>query len=105
MIPASTPAERPAYLAFLPAFLFRPEGSRLAYVLKAWLLVLLPSLLLSMTVKVSVPSAQGPELPISGPVMVALIALAGPFVETLIMAGYLLILRRFMGFAPAVLIS
>lgn len=105
MIPASVPAERPAYLAFLPAFLFRPEGSRVAYVLKAWLLVLLPSLMLSMTVKVSVPSAQGPELPISGPVMVALIALVGPFVETLIMAGYLLLLRRFVAFGPAVLIS
>ena len=100
-----TPAKRPAYLAFLPAFLFRPEGSKLAYILKAWALVLLPSLLLSLTVSVSVPGAEGPDLPISGPVMIALITVIGPFVETLIMAALLLVLRRFLGFGPAVLLS
>jgi hypothetical protein len=96
---------RPRLLAFLPGFLFRAEGSRLAYVLKAWALVLLPSLLLSLTVSQSIPSAKPPELPISGPVMIALITLAGPFVETLIMAALLLVLRRFVGMGPAVLLS
>ena len=99
------PPGRPRLLAFLPAFLFRTDGSKLAYILKAWALVLLPSLLLSFTVSQSIPSAKPPELPISGPVMIALITLAGPFVETLIMAALLLVLRRFGGFGPAVLLS
>ena len=99
------PAERPLSLRFLPRFLFRPEGSKLAWVLKAWMLVLLPSILLSVTVRVSVPTAQGPDLPLSGPVMVALVALIGPFLETLIMGGVLLLLARFMTFGPAVWLS
>lgn len=102
---APAPAVRPAYLTFLPGFLFRPEGPKLIYMLKAWALVLLPSLLLSLTVNVSIPSAEGPDLPISGPVMIALIALIGPFVETLIMAAVLTVLRRLMGFGPAVVLS
>jgi membrane protease YdiL (CAAX protease family) len=105
MIESTMSAERPAYLAFLPAFLFRAGGSKPAYVLKAWALVLLPSLLLSLTVSVSVPGAEGPDLPISGPVMIALITLFGPFVETLIMAALLLVLQRLVGFGPAVLLS
>jgi membrane protease YdiL (CAAX protease family) len=101
----TVPAERPFYLRFLPAFLFRPEGSTLAYILKGWALVLIPSLLLSFTVSQAVPGAEGPELPISGPVMIALIALIGPFLETLIMAAVLLVLQRFVGFGPAVVLS
>jgi membrane protease YdiL (CAAX protease family) len=99
------PAERPSSLGFLPLFLFRREGSRPAYVLKAWLLVLIPSLLLSVTVSVSIPSAEGPDLPISGPAMIALIALLGPFLETLIMAAVLIGLRRFVGPGAAAWLS
>lgn len=105
MASLTAPVERPVYLAFLPRFLFRPEGPRAAYVLKAWLLVLLPSILLSLVVNVSVPSAEGPELPLSGPLMVALVTLIGPFLETLIMAAVLLALRPFVGFGPAVVLS
>jgi hypothetical protein len=53
-----TPAERPAYLAFLPAFLFRPEVRKLAYILKAWDARAAAELLLSLTVSVSVPGAR-----------------------------------------------
>lgn len=98
-------ARRPAFLPFLPQFLFRAEGSKVAYVLKAWLLVLLPSMLLSLAVNVSLPSAEGPDLPVSQPVMVPFITLVGPFLETLIMAGILIGLRRFMAPGPAVLLS
>jgi membrane protease YdiL (CAAX protease family) len=105
MIQEPAPAERPLSLRFLPRFLFRPEGSKFAWVLKAWLLVLLPSILLSVTVRVSVPSAQGPDLPLSGPVMVALVALVGPLLETLIMGVVLLLFTRFMASGPAVWLS
>ena len=105
MSQSSAPAERPSYLRFLPRFLFQPEDSRPAYVLKAWLLVLLPSILLSLAVNVSMPSAEGPELPLSGPLMIALVTFIGPFLETLIMAAVLLALRRCVGSGPAVVLS
>ena len=105
MTTPTAPAERPAYLAFLPVFLFRPRGSKAAYVLKAWPVALIPSILLSATINMSVPSAKGPDLPLSGPLMVALVTIIGPFLETLIMAAVLLALRRFVGFGPAVVLS
>lgn len=105
MSDTSPPAERPRYLAFLPAFLFRADQPKLGYILKAWLLVLLPSIALSLVVNVSAPSAGGPDIQVSGPLMVAMIVLAAPLLETLIMAAALLALNRFLGFGPAVALS
>lgn len=99
------PPERPSYLSFLPLFLFRPEGSRLAYALKAWLLALVPSILLSLIVNMSAPAAKQPDLPLSGPAAIGFITLLGPFLETLIMAGSLLALTRIVALGPAALLS
>ena len=99
------PPERPSYLSFLPLFLFRPDGSRLAYVLKAWLLALVPSILLSLIVNSAAPAAEQPHLPLSGPAAIGFITLLGPFLETLIMAGALLVLTRIVAPGPAAVLS
>ena len=99
------PPERPSYLSVLPLFLFRPDGSRLAYVLKAWLLALVPSILLSLIVNSAAPAAEQPHLPLSGPAAIGFITLLGPFLETLIMAGALLVLTRIVAPGPAAVLS
>ena len=99
------PAERPPYLRFLPLFLFRPEGSRVLYVAKAWLLALIPSILISMLVNAAAPAAEQPDLPLSGPLAIGFITLLGPFLETLIMAGALLVLNRLVAPGPAAVLS
>lgn len=99
----------PAGLRWLPRFLFRPERWP-AYVGKAWLLALLPSLALAAAVSWLFPGVASPEFgsaetPVSRTVLGLSLVLIGPFVETLVMGGWLLLLRRFVGFAPAVLLS
>jgi membrane protease YdiL (CAAX protease family) len=101
-VPAET---RPRYLAFLPSFLFETDGAQYSYVLRLWLLALIPSLLLSGLVSMLIPSAEGPDLVTRGPLPVLLIVVAAPLLETLIMGGILLVLRRFVGFGPAIIVS
>ena len=95
----------PPYLRFLPAFLFEPSGSKPGYIARAWLLTLLPSLLLSALVGAFAPGAEQPDLPTQGAAAILAIVLFAPAVETLIMAPPLLLLARLFGAGPAVLLS
>ena len=96
---------RPRYLGFLPNFLFDTDGAKYRYVLRLWLLALIPSLMLSGLVSLLLPGAEGPDLVTEGSLPLLLIIVVAPLLETLIMGGILLVLRRFLGFGPAVVIS
>ena len=97
---------RPAYLRFLPDFLFHADTNRARYVVKTWLLVLLPSIALSAVVTWLAPSAPAPDIPLRGPmlpVMALLLIAIGPLIETLLMTPVLLVVDRFAGPGPAAL--
>jgi membrane protease YdiL (CAAX protease family) len=96
---------RPAYLRFLPAFLFDGNEPKLAYVLKAWLLALVPSFALSALVNLMARPTEGPDIPVEGSVSLLLLIVVGPLLETLIMAAIVLGLRRLIGPGPAVIVS
>jgi membrane protease YdiL (CAAX protease family) len=96
---------RPRHLAFLPCFLFETDGPKSLYVVRLWLLALLPSLILSGIVGLLVPDAEPPALVTEGSVPLLLIIVAAPLIETLIMAAVLLGLRKIVGPTPAVVAS
>lgn len=98
-------AGRPRYLAFLPDFLFSPTGGTAWYIVRGWLLMLVPSLLLSFGIDWLFP---GQEVPFSdaprnhrAALFVALVFI-GPFIETLVLAGVTTLLDRWLGAGPAV---
>ena len=98
-------AERPAYLRFLPDFLFRQGEPPLSYILKGWLLALLPSLGLSMLAGLVIsPTAEIPDIPVQGSSSLLLLIVVGPLFETLILLPMVLGFRRLLGVGPAVLL-
>jgi membrane protease YdiL (CAAX protease family) len=101
-------AERPAYLAWLPAFLFSSADGALRYILKAWALMLVPSFALSALLALILPDLPRPDFPVEEigfPVLFLLLVVVSPVVETLIMAPVLLLVTRLLGPGPAVLVS
>lgn len=97
-------AARPRPLAFLPATLFEPRRAG-RYVLVTWALAFFPSLLLSAIASQLVPEA-GPKFPDVDPgLLLFLLVVFAPVIETLIMGTILLLLNRSLGFLPAILIS
>lgn len=104
MSEAVVPADRPRALAFLPRFLFDGGRGAAAYVLKAWLLVLLPSVALAFAVDALAPQQDGPfagaeQIPPA--FMFILLVGVGPFLETLIMAVVATVLNRMGGLTLA----
>jgi membrane protease YdiL (CAAX protease family) len=98
----------PAYLRWLPAFLFRTDRIAERYVLKAWALALLPSLLLSGLHAWLVPGLRGPDFHTDIhrlPILLFLLIVVSPIVETLILLPMVLFLRRLFGTGPAVVAS
>jgi membrane protease YdiL (CAAX protease family) len=89
----------------VPDFLFDTDSGKFGYVLRLWLLALLPSFLLSGLVSLLVPGAEGPDLVTEGSLPILLIVVVAPLLETLIMGLVLLGLRRFLSFGPAIIIS
>ncbi|WP_426267307.1 CPBP family glutamic-type intramembrane protease [Sphingomonas sp. LHG3443-2] len=102
---SDTPAEqRPRPLAFLPRALFEPRHPA-RYVALAWACTFFPSLLLSAIASHLVPNS-GPEFPeVNSGLLLFLLVVFAPVLETLIMGAVLLVLERFFGFLPAVLLS
>ncbi len=99
-------AERPAYLRFLPDFLFRQDEPPLPYILKGWVLALLPSLALSVLAGlVASPTAEIPDIPVQGSSSLLLLIVVGPLLETLILLPMVLGFRRLLGPGPAVLLG
>ena len=101
-MPASA---RLPHLRFLPSYLGDLSHPKVRYVLKTWLLTLLPSLALAGIVSMIVGEAEGPDF--GRPTWLLLFALVvfAPVVETLIMVPPLLVLNRLFGPTPAVILS
>jgi hypothetical protein len=105
IVPASL-AERPVYLRFLPDFLFRQDEPPLSYIVKGWLLALLPSLAMSWVVGLfASPTAEIPDIPVEGSISLLLLIVVGPLLETLILLPMVLGFRRLFGSGPAVLLG
>jgi hypothetical protein len=98
----TAPAQSPGWrggagpLAILPRVLFRDERPWLA-ILVGWLLTIAGSTLIGWIVARIAPDNSGPDFgDVSGATKLFLIALFSPVVETLIMAGVLSLLLRFL---------
>lgn len=101
---ADTVAIRPRLLAFLPRALFEPSRPA-RYVALAWACAFFPSLLLSAVASTILPDSA-PSFPEVQPgLLLFLLVVFAPVFETLIMGAVLLVLERFLGFLPAVLLS
>jgi len=107
-VQAATPMPRPAYLAWLPRFLFSTDPVPERYVAKAWVLALVPSFLLSVALGWLLPDLPGSQFHASIerlPLLLFLLIVASPVFETLILLPMVLVLRRGFGAGPAVLTS
>ena len=93
---------RPAYLAWLPRFLFETDTVLSRYIAKAWLAALLPSIALSALVRLVAADAAAPQLPGDAERLVLFVVLVGPALETLLLAVPVLLLNRLFGPGPAV---
>jgi membrane protease YdiL (CAAX protease family) len=94
---------RPAYLAWLPRFLFETDPFAPRYVARAWLLALLPSIALSALVRLVAADAAAPQFPGEAVPLVLLVVFVGPALETLLLALPVLGLDRLFGPGPAVI--
>jgi hypothetical protein len=86
----------------LPAFLADTGQAKLLYIAKAWLLVFIPSVALSVGISLLVQKPAGPEFGASGLTLFFLLVVFAPVVETLLMIPPLLLIDRFAGHRPAI---
>jgi hypothetical protein len=91
-------------LSYLPEAIRDPR-SALAAILVGWPLALLPSLALSVLASVLFPEVAGPSFDARGPAVFLLLVVFSPILETLIMAGVLSILLRFVSPTVAIFAS
>ena len=85
----------------LPSFLFDTGQPKAAYLLKAWLMAFVPSVILAMIVTAVAPAAPAPEFGGTGIGIYLLVVLFAPAAETLLLVPPLLLLRRFLGDSAA----
>lgn len=98
--------ERALYQRLLPGFLSATDQNAASYVLKGWLLTLLPSLALALAAGALFGVEQsGPEFGRSGPLLAFLLVVFAPVTETLLMTPPLLLLNRLFGASAAVALS
>lgn len=104
---ATEPPRRPAYLAWLPAFLFRSDEPAWRYVVKACALALGPSVALGAVSGWLLPNLARPQFPveIGAGLLLFLLVVVSPVVETLILMPLVLVLRRVAGPGPAIVAS
>lgn len=92
------------FLRFLPAPLREPRRAWLA-ILIGGLLTIAGSMALAILSKAIAPNLPAPDFPMKGPLALFLLVVFAPFVETLIMAGFLSLFLRFMPPTAAILAS
>lgn len=88
-------------LRLLPNFLFDMSQPKPLYVGKAWLLSLLPSLILASLVTLSTENPPAPDFGGTGLAVYALLVLFAPVAETFLMVPPLLLMNRLLGPVPA----
>jgi hypothetical protein len=91
-------------LGWLPSPLLVPRNAALAIV-TAWACAFFPSIALSWLTAELMPEVARPEFDVGGGMALFLLVVFAPVVETLIMAGVLTLLLRFVGPPSAILIS
>ena len=93
-----------SFLKFLPAPLREPKRAW-ASIGTGWLLSILGSLALAALSRGIAPELPTPEFPMKGMLALFLLVVFAPVLETLIMAGFLSLLLRFLSPAAAILVS
>jgi len=102
---AAPPAKlRDSALSWLPSPLLEPRNPLLAIV-TGWACAFFPSLLLSWLTAELIPNVARPEFNVSGGMALFLLVLFAPILETLIMAGALVVLLSFVRPPVAILAS
>lgn len=92
---AASPSFVNGPLRSLPAPV-RGGGPRWQAVAVAWATAFIPSIILSAAAAKLFPGLTGPEFKAAGPVLLFLLVIFSPLIETLIMAGFIELLRRFL---------
>ena len=103
-IPPATAALTAPPVGWLPRALREPRRPLLAIVV-GWVFAFFPSLLLSTLAQKLFPTLAGPEFPMTGGVALFMLVVFAPLGETLIMAGVLTLLLRFLPPVAAILVS
>jgi membrane protease YdiL (CAAX protease family) len=93
-----------SFLKFFPATMREPRRAWLA-ILTGWALSIVGSIVLAALSRAIAPTLPAPEFPMKGPMAFFMLVVFAPFVETLIMAGLLSLLLRFLPPATSVLLS
>ena len=93
-----------SFLKFLPSPLREPRRAWLA-ILTGWLLSIVGSLALAALSRTIAPGLPAPTFPMQGPIVLFMLVVFAPVLETLIMAGFLSLFLRFMRPATAILLS
>lgn len=91
-------------LSFLPRALLVPQRPAQA-ILTGWAMAFLPSVALGIAVSQLLPAVDQPKFNVDGAFAVAMLVIAAPLVETLIMGAVLVVLQRLVPPTAAVLIS
>jgi membrane protease YdiL (CAAX protease family) len=100
---SSTP---PKYLRFLPPFLFQADGNAARYIVRAWLLAMLPAIGIAAVLWALFPdTASAPGREVTRFSIVLSVVVIAPLLETLLMGAILLVVQRLAGAGPAVAAS
>jgi hypothetical protein len=91
-------------VSFLPKPLLEPRRP-LVSILVGWLTALIPSIVLGALVGLLLPNLEQPRIAIPGIFELSLFVIVAPMVETLIMAGVLALLLKFVQPTVAVIVS
>ena len=91
-------------LGWLPAPLLVPRNAGLA-IATAWAVAFFPSIVLSWLTAELMPEVTRPEFDVGGGMALFLLVVFAPIIETLIMAGVLTLLLRFVRPPAAILLS
>lgn len=97
-------ADWPRPFRFLPKPVFEPRRPAVAIPV-AWLTTFIPSIILGALVTTLLSGLEQPKLPLDTGMALFMVAVFAPVVETLIMAGVLTLLLRFLPPPAAVLAS
>ena len=93
-----------SFLRFLPAPLREPRQAWLAILVGA-VLTIAGSVALALLSKAIAPNLPTPDFPVKGAMALFLLVVFAPFLETLIMGGFLMLFLRFLPPAGAILLS
>ena len=93
-----------SFLKFFPATMREPRRAWLA-ILTGWALSIVGSIALAALSRAIAPTLAAPDFPMKGPTAFFMLVVFAPFLETLMMAGLLSLLLRFLPPATSVLLS